>query len=542
MKVVLVEWRAAKTLPQWGALGIQYIASSLRKAGFEVHVILFEGVSIKKASETILLNVPDIVGITLFAETNAQIYELTKHLKAGDRKIRIFVGGHTASLYAAKILAENKYIDIVCRGEGELTVLDLCDTIKRGGNLSGCRGIFYRDNGVFHRNQDRELVNNLDLLDHPVFDILDKSGDSKDPNRFVSVSTSRGCLGRCVFCVEHRVSRTGENSPAWRGRTPEHILDEIILLKNKFPDKRLVVRFVDGAIEDPDPAEKKRLRKLMNLMEENHIELSFSFLTRAESWSGNDLDLIRQMRRLGLFSVSIGFESGSADTLRILGKRATIADNHLVCSLFEEAGISVYAFVMMFQPYSTFEDLKETAKFLKERKFAVRPEHWGHAMYIYPDTPIFLRAAKDGLITGLDETGFMYRYAFCEGEVGWTYELMQRIEQMEGTRKFQLNIDKIRQEQELVTVWADRNEDIRRIGEVLKELNRTVHKTAQLAGEMQYQLFMEILKEVKNGRRKDREDWLAHEWGTALMRYSKELDTAYLNYKMKAGRLQIRTI
>lgn len=540
MKVVLIEWRATKSIQQWGTLGLQYITSALRAEGYAVKLMLLEGWDVHESYKMILENTPDLVGIPIYAETNDKIYEITKLIKQKNKDTIIFTGGHTASLYAAKIMLENKYIDIVCRGEGEETVTEMCQTLYRGNSLGDCKGIFYREGSIIYKNDDRKLIKDLDTIYDPAIDLLEDS-PKDNPNLFVSVSTSRGCLGRCEFCVEHRVSKW-DGKLEWRGRSPENILNEIQNVKNRFPDKRLIIRFVDGAFEDPFPKNKSRIKRLMDLIEKSNLKLSFSFLTRAESWKDYDRDLIKKMRKLGLFSVSVGFESGSSETLKLLGKRATMDDNNLVCELFREEQILVYAFIMMFQPYSKLDDLYKTAKFLKNRNFAVRPENWTHAMYIYPDTPIYRRASEDGIITGTDKSGFMYQYNFCDDKVQNVFNVMSIIAKSKGVNRFQSNIDKIMQEQELVSTWLMQEWELQVIKEIFANFNEQVEYIIQSAGDTQYEIFVGILNAVRDNKLKEREIDYISQWDKRLIRFSDRLEQIYLNYKMKVGRKRVRTI
>ena len=280
----------------------------------------------------------------------------------------------------------------------------------------------------------------------------------------------------------------------------------------------------------------------MDLIEKSNLKLSFSFLTRAESWKDYDRDLIKKMRKLGLFSVSVGFESGSSETLKLLGKRATMDDNNLVCELFREEQILVYAFIMMFQPYSKLDDLYKTAKFLKNRNFAVRPENWTHAMYIYPDTPIYRRASEDGIITGTDKSGFMYQYNFCDDKVQNVFNVMSIIAKSKGVNRFQSNIDKIMQEQELVSTWLMQEWELQVIKEIFANFNEQVEYIIQSAGDTQYEIFVGILNAVRDNKLKEREIDYINQWDKRLIRFSDRLEQIYLNYKMKVGRKRVRTI
>jgi anaerobic magnesium-protoporphyrin IX monomethyl ester cyclase len=424
LRILLSEWRPFRSNSRWESLGIQYIASALRSAGHTVSVVVFEGESEKQTVDKICDLKPDVLGIPIYRETKDALFRIIEKTRERNPGITIITGGHTSTLYGAKVLKENPQIDVVVLGEGERTVVELCDRLKNGKGLDGCRGIFYRSNGFIFRNPDREPVEDLDILDHPSHDSIPAASDPRKATVFLTISSSRGCMGTCEFCVEHRVSKFPGRAQ-WRGRSAGNVVSEIFDVHKSFPEKRLVVNFIDGSIEDPDACNKKRLTEIIDAIEESGLRLAFSFLTRAESWTDSDEPLVMRMKRLGLYSASIGLESGSHEALRILGKRATLKDNARVCALFGKCGVSVHGFFIMFQPYTTISELEETANFLAIEKMAYRPEVWAHAVYIFPDTKLFRRITEDGLLLGTDESGYVYRYAYKDGRVGRIAKIME---------------------------------------------------------------------------------------------------------------------
>ena len=541
MKVALVEWRPSKSVQQWGTLGLQYIAAKLRESKINAEIFLLEGVDLERSYKTIVKSKPDVVGLTLFKENAGQILKLASMIKETYPEIITFLGGHTASLYGARLLIENPFVDVVTYGEGEETVLELCQRIDKKVELEGCRGIFYRNKGMITRNEDRPLIEDMDSLPFPVTDLLEKSDNSLVPYIFVTVSTSRGCLGRCEFCVEHRVSST-QGKKEWRGRSPKNIIEELLQVRKRFPNKRLVIRFVDGAIEDPNPVNKERLIELMNLIEQNKLDLTFSVLTRAESWKEEDLPFIKKMRKLGLFSVSIGLESGAQEALKIFGKLANVEDNRRTCRLFKEAGVYVYGFIIMFQPYSSIYELRETAEFIMEEGLASRTEYWIHSIYLYPDTKLYQRTAYDGLIIGTDETNYTYNYAFCHADTQRVYDITSILQNKNSYVNYQMSIDKIVQELELYRIWKTRYIELCRAEELVQAFSEIVNEISSRVGERQYELFTKILDKVEDKTLDRVKDKVLKEWDQMLDENYRILNQEYIRFQMKLGRSKIRII
>lgn len=541
MKVALVEWRPSKSVQQWGTLGLQYIAAKLREHEIGAEIFLLEGLDLQKSYEAILKSDPDVVGLTLFKENAKHILSLAKMIKEAFPEKTVFLGGHTASLYGARLMMENPFIDVVTYGEGEETVLELCQKIDQKMDLNDCKGIFYRNNGMITRNEERKLIEDLDTLPFPITDLLEKLDNPRVPYIFVTVSTSRGCLGRCEFCVEHRVSSI-RGKKEWRGRSPQNIVEELLEIRKQFPDKRLVIRFVDGAFEDPYPVGKERLKELMDLIEQNNLDITFSVLTRAESWKEEDLPLIKRMRKLGLFSVSIGLESGAEETLKVFGKLANVEDNRRACRLFREAEVFVYGFIIMFQPYSTIKELRENAEFIKEEELAARTEYWLHSIYLYPDTRLYRRTAYDGLILGTDESNYTYDYAFYHADTQRVYNLTSIMQKKESYLNYQMCLDKIVQELQLYGIWKTRHAELCQAEEIVAAFSDIVNKVSNLVGQRQYELFTEMLNRVEKGTLSEVEDKLVEEWDKLLDENYRMLNQEYIRFQMKLGRAKIRII
>lgn len=541
MEVALVEWRPSKSVQQWGTLGLQYIAAELRKNKINASIFLLEGVDLDKSFEAITMSEPDVVGLTLFKENAEHILKLASMIKESFPQKTVFLGGHTASLYGARLMIENPFVDVVTYGEGEKTVLELCQRLDKKIDLNGCEGIFYRKKGMITRNDDRPLIEDMDSLPFPVIDLLEKSENPRVPYIFVTVSTSRGCLGRCEFCVEHRVSSV-RGKKEWRGRSPKNIVEELLQLRERFQNKRLVIRFVDGAFEDPEPVKKERIKELMDLMEQNHLDVTFSILTRSESWKEEDLPLIKKMRKLGLFSVSIGLESGSEETLKIFGKRANMEDNRRACRLFREAGVYVYGFIIMFQPYSKIGELRETAEFIWKEGFASRTEYWLHSIYLYPDTMLYRRTAYDGLIIGTDETNYTFDYAFSHADTQRVYDITGALQNRESYLNYQMAIDKIVQELELYRIWKTRYAKLREAEEIVQAFSITVDEISIRVGKRQYEIFTGILDKVEDGTLDTVKGKIIEEWAKMLAENYYILNQEYLRFQMKLGRAKIRII
>jgi radical SAM superfamily enzyme YgiQ (UPF0313 family) len=519
MRIVIFEWRAAKTFAQLSSLGIQYITASLREAGHTVHLFLFEGDPVQDVVDTIVPLQPDIVALPTTIEFKETIITIMKEMKQR-LPVTIITGGHSATLHAARLLKQYPEIDIIIYGEGELTFVQLCEIIEKKGNLRDCAGIFFREGDELNRTEPREAIEDLNLLPFPALDIARSKNNPDSSYVFVSISTSRGCLANCTFCTSHRVSKFG-NFQRWRGRSPQSIVQEILSLKREFPGKRLIIDFVDSSFEDPDPKGKSRIVEFLDLLEAHQLDIAFSIMTRADSWSMDDAPLIARMKRLGLYFVAPGIESASPTTLRLFGKRATVQQNEVICELLLKNQIGFHTFMIMFHPYDTFDDLRSNARFINRYKTGGFSLSWYHSLAIFPDTHIFQQIAKDGLLVGFNEQCYAYEYAFQHAKVAELFQTVEKLREIKCIGDFMSIYHRTRIEIYLFEVWKGQYEQKQEVQEIMSAYQASFRDLISSAGEQQYQLFMEMVNEAECGRLKESGPQLIHKWEERI-RYDEE--------------------
>jgi len=214
-------------------------------------------------------------------------------------------------------------IDVVVRGEGEFTMLELVNGLHPGK----IEGITFRDGNAVISNPDRPLFSDLDKLPYPAWHLLDMEFYSK-PNvsvgrglnlRATSVFSSRGCPYRCNFCAGHLM----------------------------FPGK---VRF---------HSPHRTIEEIEHLVDSYSIEAIYF---------ADDM-FLSSRKRAGCVHLEYGFESGSQRMLDIMNKRSTVKDNVRAATLTRKAGLRFSGFIMVGYPGETEVDFEKTVKFLKK----VRP-------------------------------------------------------------------------------------------------------------------------------------------------------------------------
>ena len=110
-----------------------------------------------------------------------------------------------------------------------------------------------------------------------------------------------------------------------------------------------------------------------------------------------DEELLAEMRKAGIRSVTYGFESGSQKILDAMNKRVKAEDNYKAVRLTKRAGLAAYGDVLIGYPGEDEETIAETERFLiKARPTAMNM----HALVPFPGTPVYEEAKMNGTLVG----------------------------------------------------------------------------------------------------------------------------------------------
>lgn len=364
-------------------LGLLYIAAVLLKNGFDVQFI--DGDK-EQSTDVIFKKItvyhPDMIGIT----TSTMAFENAISIAEKAKKLLpdafLFMGGQHATFYAEKILKNYKFIDAVCRGEGENTVLQLME----GMTFSSINGLTYRKDSAIVSNPDRKLIDNLDELPFPArhlascykystdfcFIDLRKYLYSKMSN-YVSIITSRGCPGGCYFC-----SGTQYNGRKIRFRSPENVIAEIDML--------LAQGYENFFIPDDNfTAWPERVKKICTYLKERRKFRNISWFCFGRVDAASE-ELYREMRAAGCFFILFGIEHISPKIRDYFHKNTTNEQIVNAIHLAKKCGINVYASVIVGSPVEDETDFRQCVEFFKKSEANIIE---AHRLMIFPGSELW---------------------------------------------------------------------------------------------------------------------------------------------------------
>lgn len=369
MKVLLVRpFSVVFTRPYFTIkppLSLGYLSAFLKENGHEVSILDF---GLRKDSKY-LNNVlkafnPDIVGINAYTPNVLDAFELAREIKCANKQFITIIGGPHSTSIPEKTIEACPDLDFVIIGEGEFTLLELCDRIEKKKDCGQIAGLCYRHNGKAIRTNLRDPIRELDKLPLPDRDSLMpyyRKLNTFDHNinvplnRTLEVITSRGCTDFCTFCTVHRAYR--EKGRSLRLRSAVNVLEEISICCSKYNLKH--VSFLD----DTFTINRARVIEIIAGLKRNG--LTWNCDTRVNLL---DKDLVRRMVVAGCKKMSIGVESGSERILRLINKNITIPQIKAAFQWCHEAGLDTVEanFLIGAHPEETLDDLRETNKLIKE--------------------------------------------------------------------------------------------------------------------------------------------------------------------------------
>ena len=173
---------------------------------------------------------PDVVAPSGLGTCNAYTtVRAVETAKAVNPEILTVVGGQHFTATVDQSIATYPEIDVVIRGEGEETLVDLLRAHKEGRPFSNVQGVSFAHDGTIYHSPDRPLLTSLDELPYPgyhfVADIVGKYHFklmTDATKRYALIEGSRGCSNDCSFCTQCAFWRR-----KWRSKSPKRIADEM---------------------------------------------------------------------------------------------------------------------------------------------------------------------------------------------------------------------------------------------------------------------------------------------------------------------------
>lgn len=304
----------------------------------------------------------------------------------------------------------NRYpaLDFVLRGEPEITLRELLDTLERrtptnpqvrkllndtgmgqprsdngetaGHDLPDIKGLAWRRDGEVVINMDRPFIPNLDDLPIPLHDRLPfetyRIPLIKGPYTFIV--TSRGCTAGCKFCIKHVSYQY-----TVRLRSPENIVEEMWRLHD------LGIHNVH-MYADLFTVNREQVVGLCNLILKEGLQVRWTCNSRVDYV---DEEMLQLMSKAGCWFMSWGIESANEAILKSIHKGYRQEQVGQALTWAKQAGIRNWGYFIIGLPGETEETIRQTIAFSKKLPLDLA---LFHVAAPYPGTPFYFEVVKNG--------------------------------------------------------------------------------------------------------------------------------------------------
>jgi len=363
-------------------INLAYLAAVLEDAGVDVavHDDAVAGGDAAALEAALRRHRPDLVGLSVVTGAMPDAERVIRQVRARSPESRIVLGNIHPTLYHEELLTEG-LADIVVHGEGERTVVELCQELAAGHgapDLERVDGISFLRDGEVVVTPPRALIQDLDSLPLPAWHLFPLEGYRlfnfarvREPGTLIS--GSRGCPFGCSYCS---LKIMGSKR---RVRSASSLADEFEQLYSRFG--YLQPSFVDPIF----PFSKKEGLAFAD-------ELIRRGLHREQVWITEtrtdlvDQELLEALREAGLRRIMYGFEAGQDDQLEAINKRARADKAYDAVRWARQAGIQIIGFFMLGIPGSDRAALQATIDYARGldidfAKFTVFVPFPGTAVY-----------------------------------------------------------------------------------------------------------------------------------------------------------------
>jgi len=172
-------------------------------------------------------------------------------------------------------------------------------------------------------------------------------------SRYLPILTSRGCSNRCDFCV---CPTTGGR--IWRGRTPEDVVQEMTVLRDRWEVRHFHIEDVNPVID------RSRWNKICRLLIENDVDVTYSFVsgTKSDAIATADIPLYAES---GCRYLSFSPETGSPSLIKKIGKTFDYKHGLDLTKACARNKIITQACFIIGHPFETRHDIDSSYQYLR---------------------------------------------------------------------------------------------------------------------------------------------------------------------------------
>lgn len=366
----------------------------------------------------------DLIGVSFMSNYFDRAVQLTEAFKA-DNSAPVIWGGIHPTVRPEEAL---EHADMVCLGEGEEPLEELLALLDEGGDTSGVRNIWSKRDGEIIRNPIRPPIADLDSL--PFFDYdldwhyaFDPLLDSVRPlddellqrllhtrpglkggfQKCYRTMTDRGCPHKCTYCSVSALKEIYEGHQFFRKRSVPHVIEELKLIKARFP-------FVETMQFFDDTFFSRSTKNLEEFAECYSREIGLPFHAQCSSGtlSKRKLEILVDA---GLIYTEMGLQTGSPRMRKLYNRRETteeLVESVKIIHKFRKRMLMTDYHVILDNPWENDEDVLDTLDLVLRlpKPFGLRLS----TLQFFPGTMLYDKGKEDGYLQ--NDVEEIYRHPF----------------------------------------------------------------------------------------------------------------------------------
>ncbi len=404
----------------WIPYSILAIGSHLSSRRYNVELIDNNLLAEEPAKVVENLHKPDLVGISsMIGHQITEGLEFSRIIRKRFPEVPIVYGGSAPTMLPDVFLASDQ-VDIIVRGQGERTFLEVAEAFHEGKSIENILGVSSKNKKGMITHANRRPLESREEFSQYNFGLIDSrayvKSDEHISDKVINYVASQGCTFGCGFCSEVALydQKWASQSTSRTFEDTNRLLDlsEANAIKfydaNFFVDKRKVLDYASRVIQS-----KRKISWAAAAHPNNLLRLS-----------GEELELIRKS---GCSRILIGAESGNEEELKYIQKNMTTEDVITVARMLGNSGIHGSFTTIVGYPGFPSTNVNKTLEF-GERLMSISNLHEvkAHIYAPYPGTPLYREAIGHGFTppSSLEEWA---NYDYYEIQTPWVDKKINRM-------------------------------------------------------------------------------------------------------------------
>lgn len=404
------------------SLGLGYLATAIRQK-HEVKILdcIKDDIRADDLSDYIQNFNPDILGMQCYTFDLDFVKKGFIASKEINPNIINMVGGpHPSAVPKETMEYFGKFVDFAFQGEAEIGLPLLLDEIvkERRNDFIDIPGLVWQSNGKLVLNR-QVYPENLDMLGLPAWDLIqpERYPEAQHGAFFrkfpiAPIMITRGCPFNCTFCAGGLIS-----GKQIRKRGIDNVLSEIKML---YVDRGIREFHI---IDDNFTADKKYAKELLLRLIDLRLNITLA-TPNGVRVDTLDEELLILLKKAGLYTISLGIESGSDRVLMLMKKNLTVEKIRKTVNMIRQFNIDIAGFFIIGFPEETMEDINKTIRLSLELDL-IRANYFTYLPF--PGTESYKELKIRGELNKVNWKNFYFMSAAYE-PTGFTQRKLKNVQ------------------------------------------------------------------------------------------------------------------